>query len=51
MLTKPLDAVLLQMKLMHFTNPAHALMRCLTPPDEGKTSYPPTHSPTLPPSK
>ena len=34
MLTKPLDSVLLQMKLMGIANPQHALMRCITPPDE-----------------
>ncbi|EWM20730.1 atp-dependent rna helicase a [Nannochloropsis gaditana] len=32
-LTKPLDAVILQMKIMEFPDPIQALMRCITPPE------------------
>ena len=34
MLTKPLDSVLLSLKLMGLPDPRRALLRCITPPDE-----------------
>lgn len=52
MLTKPLDAVILQMKIMNFNDPGHALMRCITPPDVEQVrsfSLPSSLLPPLPP--
>lgn len=34
MLTKPLDSVLLSLKLMGLPDPRRALRRCITPPDD-----------------